>query len=150
MGPNRLEYRRVFALSDADLRGHVLGCADGPASFNVEATRCAAHRSSRLILCIDSTGDLFANALQQRTTTRRNMHEFIWDGIRSEELGRVRMEAMEAFLADYDSGKQDGRYLDAELPDLAFPDRCFDLAVCSHFLFLYWEHLWECSTGAQF
>jgi hypothetical protein len=29
----------MFALSDADLRGRVLGCADGPASFNAEATR---------------------------------------------------------------------------------------------------------------
>ena len=33
------EYRGMFALSDADLRGRVLGCADGPASFNAEATR---------------------------------------------------------------------------------------------------------------
>jgi hypothetical protein len=75
---------------------------------------------------------------------RRNMHEFVWDNIRSlEELGRLRMETMEAFLADYDAGKRDGRYVDAELPNLAFPDGYFDLAVCSHFLFLYSEHLAE-------
>jgi hypothetical protein len=33
------EYRRMFAPSDADLRLRVLGCADGPASFNAEARR---------------------------------------------------------------------------------------------------------------
>ena len=28
------EYRRMFALTNADAAGGVLGCADGPASFN--------------------------------------------------------------------------------------------------------------------
>ena len=32
------EYRRIFALSDADLSG-IQGCADGLASFNAEATQ---------------------------------------------------------------------------------------------------------------
>jgi hypothetical protein len=33
------EYRRMFALSDAELHLRILGCADGPASFNAESTR---------------------------------------------------------------------------------------------------------------
>ena len=32
------EYRRLFALTDEDLAGRILGCGDGPASFNAEAT----------------------------------------------------------------------------------------------------------------
>lgn len=48
---------------------------------------------------------------------------------------------MRAFLDDYDLGKRQGRYVDAELPSIAFPDKSFDLAVCSHFLFLYTQHL---------
>src|SRR5215475_8321715 len=32
------EYRRMFALGGADLGGGILGCGDGPASFNAEAT----------------------------------------------------------------------------------------------------------------
>jgi hypothetical protein len=39
------EYRRMFALTDRDLAGRVLGCADGPASFNAEATT----RGSRVV-----------------------------------------------------------------------------------------------------
>jgi hypothetical protein len=36
------EYRRMFAFEDADLGSQILGCADGPASFNAEATRRGA------------------------------------------------------------------------------------------------------------
>ena len=136
----------MFALSEADLRCHILGCADGPASFNAEATRRGAS-----IISIDPLYRFDGRSIRERVTatyheildqTRRNMQDFVWDDIRSvEELGRVRMEVMEDFLADYDSGKQEGRYLDAELPDLAFPDGYFDLALCSHFLFLYSDHL---------
>ena len=47
------------------------------------------------------------------------------------------MRAMELFLADYDAGRSHGRYVDAALPGLPFPDGAFDLALCSHYLFLY-------------
>jgi ubiquinone/menaquinone biosynthesis C-methylase UbiE len=50
---------------------------------------------------------------------------------------------MERFLADYEVGKQQGRYIDAELPTLPFEDRAFDLALGSHFLFLYSEQFSE-------
>ena len=33
-----IEYRRMFRLTEGDLRQRILGCADGPASFNVEAS----------------------------------------------------------------------------------------------------------------
>ena len=138
----------MFALSDADLRGRVLGCADGPASFNAEATR-----RGTAVISADPLYRFDGEAIRDRVTAtygqimdqmRRNLHGYLWDNIRSlEELGRLRMETMEAFLADYDAGQRDGRYVDAELPALAFPDGYFDLAVCSHFLFLYSEHLSE-------
>ena len=41
------EYVRMFALSDADLADRPLGCGDGPASFNSEATR----RGGRVVSC---------------------------------------------------------------------------------------------------
>lgn len=34
------EYKAMFALTEADLAGRMLGCGDGPAGFNAEATRC--------------------------------------------------------------------------------------------------------------
>jgi hypothetical protein len=70
--------------------------------------------------------------------TRRNQEKYVWDRITTvDELGRVRLAAMREFLADYDRGKREGRYVAAELPSLPFPSASFDLAVCSHFLFLY-------------
>lgn len=142
------EYRRMFALSDADLARRILGCADGPASFNAEATRL-----SRQVVSCDPLYRCSVDQIRTRIAdtrdhildqTRRNAHEFVWDTMKSvDNLGRVRMQAMDAFLDDYDPGKAQARYIDAELPTLPFEDRAFDLALCSHFLFLYEEQLDE-------
>jgi|HubBroStandDraft_6_1064221.scaffolds.fasta_scaffold321123_1 hypothetical protein len=142
------EYRRMFALSEADLQLRILGCADGPASFNAESTR-----RGTTVISIDPLYRLDTKTIRDRIAAtydqmllqaQRNLQQFVWDTIQSvEELGRIRMQAMEAFLSDYDLGKRQGRYVDAELPSIAFPDKSFDLALCSHFLFLYTEHLSE-------
>ena len=53
------------------------------------------------------------------------------------------MRAMGEFLSDYPAGKAEGRYIDASLPSLPFADGAFDLALSSHFLFLYTTQLGE-------
>ena len=113
-----------------------------------EATR----RGVRVTSC-DPIYDFSAQHVRERIAataeqiveqTERNRDEFVWAEIRSpEDLRRVRMAAMEEFLADYDAGLNDGRYIPASLPSLPFADGSFDLAVCSHFLFLYSEQLGE-------
>jgi hypothetical protein len=138
----------MFALSDEDLTRRILGCGDGPASFNAEATRLG----STVISC-DPIYRWEAADIRERVTTtrdeileqtRRNAGEFVWDSIRSvDQLGRIRMAAMDAFLDDFSDGKAQGRYVDNELPTLPFADRSFDLALCSHFLFLYSDQLGE-------
>jgi hypothetical protein len=140
------EYCRMFAVSGGDLQGNILGCADGPASFNAEATlRGARVISSDPLYQFDTSAirDRIDAAYKQIIDqTRRNADEFVWETIRSvDELGAVRMEAMATFLADFESGKRDGRYIEAELPVQPFSDGTFDIAVCSHFLFLYTDHL---------
>jgi len=138
------EYCRMFALTDVDLRGRILGCADGPAGFNAEAAR----RHTPVTSC-DPLYAFSAAQIRERIQvsshgvleqTRQNWDAFVWTSITSiEELGRVRMEAMETFLDDYECGRDEGRYVQAALPALPFKSRSFDLAVCSHFLFLYSE-----------
>jgi hypothetical protein len=142
------EYRRMFALSDADLGLKILGCGDGPASFNAEATR----RGANVISC-DPIYQLDADQIRERIAvtyerileqTRQNVGEFVWDSISSvDELGRIRMAAMQDFLQDYPRGKVHGRYVDGGLPELPFAESSFDLALCSHLLFLYSSHLGE-------
>jgi hypothetical protein len=142
------EYCRMFALTSVDLRSRVLGCADGPASFNAEAT--AAGFS---VVSCDPLYRFTATEIRDRiagTTevildqTLRNQHEFVWTSIRSiEELRELRVSSMERFLEDFEDGQRQRRYVDAELPNLPFTDASYDLALCSHFLFLYTEQLSE-------
>ena len=143
------EYCRMFALTDGDLDRRILGCGDGPASFNAEATR----RGHRVVSC-DPMYRFDRSQVEERIAatydqvlaqTRLNADEFVWgDRIRNvEELGQVRMAAMQAFLDDFEAGKRAGRYVDAELPRLPFDDGAFDLGLCSHFLFLYSTQLGE-------
>jgi hypothetical protein len=138
----------MFVLSHADLGLRILSCADGPASFNAESTRRGtAVVSMDPLYRLDTTtirARIAATYDQILEQVRRNRQQFVWDTIQSvEELGRIRMQAMQEFLDDYDEGKRQGRYVAAELPTISFPDKSFDLAVCSHFLFLYTERLSE-------
>ena len=141
-GRSLSEYARMFALSDADLRLRILGCADGPASFNSEMTA----RGVFVVSC-DPLYQLSVEQIRGRIEktadfhidhVRKNPHLFVWDRIRTpEELRRLRLKAMEDFLADFPDGLLAGRYLDRSLPSLQFADGSFELALCSHFLFLY-------------
>jgi len=140
------EYQRMFALTAADLARPILGCGDGPASFNAEATRRGIQVTScdpiyqfddaQLRQRIDETS---AEVLEQ---ARRNEQEFVWTTIRSiDDLRETRMTAMRLFLDDFPGGKAAGRYRDAALPSLPFSDASFGLALSSHFLFLYTTQL---------
>jgi hypothetical protein len=73
---------------------------------------------------------------------RKNTDKFVWDVFRTpDEVGASRMASMRRFLADFPQGKAAGRYITAGLPVLPFKDAQFDLALCSHFLFLYSSQL---------
>ncbi len=141
-GRSFAEYVRMFSLTADDLQKRILVAADGPASFNGEMNR----RGHHVISCdplyalsrAEITARIRATSPVMVELAARNSHRFVWNEIRSpRELGELRQSAMAAFLADFQCGKSDGRYLDQSLPHLNFPDRSFDLALCSHFLFLY-------------
>ena len=142
------EYVAMFALTETDLQRRILGCGDGPASFNAVLTGRGGN-----VVSVDPLYQYSRDEIRQRIDetfcvvmeqTRKNAHEFLWTTITSvEELGRVRLAAMESFLSDYRLGAAQKRYVTGELPNLRFADREFDLAVCSHLLFLYSEHLSE-------
>ncbi len=140
------EYQAMFRLDATDLAKKILGCGDGPASFNAELTRRGGS-----VISVDPLYAFDRQEISQRieetsaqvlAQLQRNRDQFVWDRIGSvAELGQLRHETMATFLADYDAGRAQGRYLLAALPDLPFADAAFDLALCSHFLFLYSDHL---------
>lgn len=138
------EYRRMFALDARDLAAPMLGCGDGPASFNVEATRRGASiRSVDPLYRWDAAairGRIAATRDRVLEQTRAHAGQFAWTSFGSvEELGRARMAAMDEFLQDYPDGARAGRYVAGELPALPFQNDAFGLALCSHLLFLYTE-----------
>src|SRR5690242_21361145 len=80
------EYRRMFALTEDDLAGTVLGCGDGPASFNAEAT-ALGHR----VVSCDPVYAFSAGAIERRVAecydtvisqVKRNPDGFGWDTFR--------------------------------------------------------------------
>ncbi|MBN1994821.1 MAG: SAM-dependent methyltransferase [Anaerolineae bacterium] len=145
-GRNYDEYVRMFDLREAELALKILGCGDGPASFNYECTQ----RGGRVV-SVDPIYNLTRNEIQQRIDetyadvlrqTGQNQEKFKWDRIKSvAELGRMRMGAMKLFLDSYEQGKLDRKYIPGALPHLPFADNEFDIALSSHFLFLYTDNL---------
>lgn len=140
------EYRAMFALNENDLQHSILGCGDGPSSFNAEMTR----RCKR-VTSVDPVYRFGAEEIAQRIRetaetvlhqVETNSENFVWENIPSiEALETIRMAAMRDFLDDYEKGRKEKRYIEASLPDLPFEDNRFDLVLCSHFLFLYSVHL---------
>ena len=145
-GRSLAEYVGMFALTEGDLGKRILGCADGPASFNAEMTA----RGYRVVSC-DPLYVFSGSEIQQRfdATFETMMGQmpakrdnFVWNTIPSiQALGEMRTAAMETFLRDFARGKRDGRYVVSALPHLSFAHNAFDLALCSNFLFLYSEQL---------
>ena len=72
----------------------------------------------------------------------RRQDNLVWNQLPSiMALKQRRMEAMHNFLQDYSVGMDEGRYRNVSLSTLPLAKASFDLALCSHFLFLYSEQL---------
>lgn len=145
-GRNASEYRRMFDLNDADLARKMLGCGDGPASFNAELTAAGyqvtsvdpiyAFTGAEIRSRVDATYDSIIGQVKLRP------ERYVWrEFANPDELGARRLAAMENFLLDYEAGKAQGRYMAGALPSLPFGDQTFDLALVSHLLFLYTDQL---------
>ncbi|MEB3341549.1 SAM-dependent methyltransferase [Okeania sp.] len=141
-GRNIDEYISMFDLTSTEKNLTILDCAGGPSSFNYEMTL----QGYNIISC-DPIYQFTADEIYRRIQevyqyivdeVKENYDTFVWQNFQSpEDLGKVRIVAMEKFLQDFSTGVQQKRYLTAELPNLPFEDNKFDLALCSHFLFLY-------------
>ncbi|MFT5113470.1 MAG: hypothetical protein ACI8P9_002801 [Parasphingorhabdus sp.] len=143
-GRSLSDYEAMFALTSDDLNKRILGCSDGPASFNAQLSS-----EGGSVLSVDPIyqfskeqinariDEAFPQIIQQLTT---NQHSYVWNQHGNiESLSRDRMDSMRLFLEDYEPGRLVGRYCPGSLPDLPFMPKQFELALCSHFLFLYSE-----------
>jgi hypothetical protein len=140
------EYQLMFELSKANLAAQILGCGDGPASFNAEMTALG-----HSVVSVEPIYQFSAEQIKQRvqetyqpviSQVKQNSHRYIWKNFHdADELGQARRAAMERFCLDYEAGKVEGRYRYQSLPNLELADAQFELCLCSHLLFLYSEQL---------
>src|SRR6185436_11260 len=135
----------MFNLSPASLNQSILGVGDGPASFNAEMFALGKSVVSVDPLYIFRAAEIekqfysvVDNIIAQIQTTPE---DWVWSYHTSpEHLKENRIKTLKTFISDYEKGKAAGRYLVGELPRLDFQENQFELALCSHFLFLYSDH----------
>lgn len=145
------EYRRIFNLSDSDLCKPILSVADGPASFNAEM-----HAMGYSVISIDPVYAFSAEEIETQFyavvdniigQVKANVDAWDWSYHKSpENLRSNRIKVLHRFLQDFNTGKRQGRYRNAKLPELDNVSTTtegaeFGLCLCSHFLFLYSDHL---------
>jgi len=140
------EYVRMFHLSKSDLGKKIVGCADGPSSFNYGMKQRGNAVISFDPLYRSDAGEIRSQIDRTYPEVKKqlelNKEHFVWTTFTSsEDLCSSRLKAMEGFLNDFEAGKKEGRYIVDGFPDTTFHDGQFDLAVCSHFLFLYSSQL---------
>lgn len=141
-GRNMEEYIRMFSLSSTDLHKKILGCADGPASFNAEL-----YQKGKCVVSVDPIYQFSAVQIRERIKEtastiagqmEKNQQDYLWGYYQSPgHLLRIRLAAMDLFLSDVEKGTREGRYITGALPQLPFADQSFDLAICSYCLFSY-------------
>ena len=139
------EYRAFFALDDLAPGASVLDAGGGPASFAAEASALGYD-----VTAADPVYALDGATIRRRFEETRDAmmsgvrlarYRFRWKRYGSPEaLEKMRRDALDLFLADF--GRFGGaRYVPASLPYLPFANDAFDLALSSHFLFLYGDDL---------
>lgn len=140
------EYEAFFDLAGLRAFPRVLDVGAGPASFAAEAA-AKGHEVVALDPLYRFGGDEIRRRAQAAAPAmaaglEQAADRFVWDRYGSRDgLLRTRTEALELFLADYEWGRTCGRYRDGSLPHLPFATGSFDLALCSHLLFLYGDGL---------
>lgn len=145
-GRRRREYEAFFALEDLPCLTPILDAGGGPSSFTAEAAMIGVHVVAADPIYRFSEADIRVRFEETAAAMRSGMHRaayrFKWNYYGSEDaVYRLRREALDLFLGDFEAGKREGRYVTASLPELPFSDGAFRLALSSHLLFLYGDDL---------
>ncbi len=147
-GRSLAEYARFFPLDLPALRGRaVLDVAAGPSAFTAEANRLGVRATAvdPLYGCSAETLSAHVRLDYARTLTKMRAKPGIFrlkSFVSLDEAEADRRAAAATFMADYEAGFLDNRYVGGSLPRLPFADASFDLVLCAHLLFIY-ERLFD-------
>lgn len=139
------EYEAFFNLRDLPRAASVLDVGGGPASFAAEALA-----RGMTVTAVDPLYAVDGASIRRRfeetcedmmAGLRSARYRFRWARYGSpEQIEKIRRVALEIFLADFE-GEGAARYVPASLPRLPFASDAYELALCSHLLFLYGDEL---------
>jgi Methyltransferase domain len=138
------EYRAMFALTDDDLRGRVLDCPGGGASFTA-----AARAGGTAAFAVDPVyatpprelvARLEGELARGSAWATAHAERYVWD-FHGDPAGHARLRAESAAVFARDLAEHPGHHVAAALPDLPFADGAFDLVLSSHLLFTYADRL---------
>src|SRR5262249_61132543 len=110
------EYRRMFDMSERDLSVKILGCGDGPASFNAEMTALGrsvgscdpiyAFSKEQIAQRVEETYDPIVEQVRQKA------ENYVWsDFCDPDDLARYRLVMVRRCVAESDAGPASGRHL---------------------------------------
>jgi hypothetical protein len=139
------EYRRMFALTEADLTGRILDCPGGAASLTAEVNAAGGDTTAcDPVYALAGAEELRAHAEAEVDRANRYVrdhpHEYRWSFFTdADHHRRHRHGAVTRFAADL--AAHPARYVPATLPELPFPDGRFDLVLSSHLLFSWADRL---------
>lgn len=134
------EYREMFGLTPDEMRSRILEYGCGPSALNYQQTL----ESSQVVSCdplfvldkdtLASKSKMIFAEMADEVKKQQNQFDFTRSGT-LENLLADRQKGMNQFFADYEKGKEDGRYLGVDDYHLPFPDFSFDFALSTHYLF---------------
>jgi ubiquinone/menaquinone biosynthesis C-methylase UbiE len=135
----------MFDFEVDNLPDKILDCGAGPSSFCAEA-----NERTKKVVAVDPIYEVSADELRQKISevtpeivqllTKKD-HLFSYDLYQSaHEVIDARHNAMDKFLQDY-VNRDRTAYRAESIVDLPYEDQKFDVALSSHFLFLYDEKL---------
>lgn len=134
------EYREMFALSDADLKGRILEYGCGMSAVNA----LLSAKDIQVVSCdplfkldkasLSTEVPVIFDDMVERVRKDKAIFDFRKYGSFDALVAR-RREGMAKFFEDYESGKKEKRYLPVDEYRLPFADFTFDLALSSHYLF---------------
>lgn len=139
-GHSLTDYKAMFSLNNEHLAGSILEYNSGATSFNADLNASGGN--------VVSMDDMFAMPLSELKdyihvtfeahldNIKKIASKFHWGHYQDlDDLVKHRRQGMQRFLEDFESGKQQERYLAAEQFPLPYEDFHFDIALTSHYLF---------------
>ncbi len=137
------EYVRMFNLTADDVATLMFFvCPGGASSFPAVAHQRGGHVVAGDIVYGSSLADLEHRGRSSLEAIRGGMGGaragYHWDAFGDVDgLIRIRAEALDAFLADYEQGLGEGRYIPCSLPSVPLGEGAVDMVLSDHLLFTY-------------